>query len=145
MKVRFKKLHPDAVIPKHATKGSAGLDLVAVSKERIGHQYFYDTGLAVEIPEGYVGVIVPRSSVRKKNLRLSNNIGAIDSDYRGPIGFFFDYLHVNNYDLMKEVLYEVGDRIGQLIIIPYLQVEPEEIEELETTERGTGGWGSTGN
>lgn len=138
MKVKVKKLHPDAVIPKYATKGSAGLDLTAVSKEYDGIEYVYDTGLAFEIPEGYVGLVVPRSSICKTNLLLHNSLGVIDADYRGSITLKF-----HPSEQLKRP-YEVGDRIGQLIIMEYPQIELIESDELSETERGTGGYGSTG-
>lgn len=138
--VNFMKLHPDAVIPEHATPGSAGMDLVAISKEvdKYKEVVNFDTGLAVEIPEGYVGLIFPRSSIRKTSLRLSNAVGVIDSDYTGPIGFTFDITKSSG------ISYNVGDRIGQLVIVPYVEVIPREVKKLKTTSRGTGGFGSTG-
>lgn len=141
MKVRVKKLDPRAVIPSYAKPGDAGLDLTAISVEDKGEKVIYGTGLAVEIPEGYVGLIFPRSSIHKKNLSLSNSVGVIDSGYRGEIKFIFkvDALVTNTPNF-----YEVGDRIGQLMIIPYPQIELEEAEELSQTARGEGGFGSTG-
>ena len=139
MKVKIKKLHPDAVIPKYAKLGDAGMDLVAISEE--WNEYYtmvtYDTGLSIEIPEGYVGLLFPRSSVSKTDLILANSVGVIDSGYRGPIMFKFRYNE-------EGMVYDVGDRVGQIIIMPYPQVEFEEVEELSDTERGEGGFGSTG-
>lgn len=140
MKVRFKRLHPDAVIPKYAKPGDAGVDLTAISVDWNPNGYYsYDTGLAVEIPEGYVGLIFPRSSIYKTDLKLSNSVGVIDSGYRGSIkaNFYYD-------DFDTTTPYKVGDRIMQLIILPYPQIELEEVDELSDTSRGSGGFGSSG-
>lgn len=142
MKIKIKKLHPDAVIPTYAKPGDAGMDLTAISEESIDNNGIfyteYGTGIAVEIPKGYVGLIFPRSSIYKTGLVLSNSVGVIDSGYRGEIKFkFYDNLQ------MYDNPYRIGARIGQLIIIPYPEIEFEEVQELETSERGTGGFGST--
>jgi dUTP pyrophosphatase len=138
MKVKIKKLHPNAVIPKYAKPGDAGLDLTAISESwnEFNSQVTYGTGIAVEIPEGHVGLIFPRSSISKTTLMLANSVGVIDSGYRGEIMFKFNYLE-------KGMIYDVGDRVGQLIIIPYPSVEFEEVDDLSSTERGDGGFGST--
>ena len=137
---RFKKLVPEAAVPYRATPGSAGYDLTAVSKEWNDETLTmkYGTGLAVEIPDGYVGLLFPRSSVLRTGLVQSNCVGVIDSDYRGEIIMNF-YWHAT-----KSRPYAVGDRIGQLVIVPYAAVEWEEVEELSETARGIGGHGSTG-
>ena len=138
--VKFKKLHPHAVKPLYAKVGDAGLDLVATTV--IHHSYeqvTYGTGLAIEIPEGYMGLIFPRSSIRKYNLELSNSVGLIDSGYRGEIECTF-----NKTDLEVPKMYVIGDKIAQLVILPYLPISLVETEELSSTERGTGGFGSTG-
>jgi dUTP pyrophosphatase len=155
MKVKIKKLHPDAVIPKYAKEGDAGLDLVAVSKEMDENgNVVYGTGLAFEIPKGYVGLLFPRSSNANNDLLLSNSVGVIDSGYRGEVTMKFKstvveiYGHVvlgrKSWDYMKGRQYEIGDRVGQLIIMPYPEIEFEEVGELSESERGTGGYGSTG-
>lgn len=166
MKVRIKKLHPDSVIPKYAKPGDAGMDLVATSKayDNDGN-VTYGTGLAFEIPEGYVGMLFPRSSNAKKDLVLTNSVGILDSGYRGEVFFKFKptLFYTGDIDLDKnqfeEIVipqnkdehyegiseYIVGDRIGQIIIMPYPSIEFEEVEELSSTERGEGGFGSTGN
>ena len=138
MKVKIKKLHPDAFIPKYAKAGDAGMDLTAVEMEREWNIVTYKTGLAVEIPEGHVGLLFPRSSVYKTSMVLSNCVGVIDSGYRGEIMMKFRSTESNK-------AYEVGDRVGQLIILPYPQVEFEEVDNLSSTERGEGGYGSTGS
>lgn len=147
MKVRVKKLDERAVIPGYAKPGDAGMDLTAISMEDKGDKIIYGTGLAVEIPEGYVGLIFPRSSIHKKKMSLSNSVGVIDSGYRGEIKFIFKTDPVAMEDIVSKepLFYEVGDRIGQLMIIPYPQVELEEASELSDSSRGTGGFGSTGN
>lgn len=141
MKVRFKKLVPEAVAPFQATDGSAGWDLTATRELDQGKKAIYGTGLSVEIPKGYVGLLFPRSSIHKKALRLSNAVGVIDSDYRGEITAVFDSLSTWPYEWEK---YLPGDRICQLIILPVPTIEWEESEELTNTERGSGGYGSTG-
>lgn len=141
MKVGIKKLHPDAVIPKYAKPGDAGLDLTAVEIiNDEGFQVTYKTGLAFEIPLGYVGLLFPRSSVRNYQLSLSNAVGVVDSGYRGEIQFTF-----NKLGGIPSKKYEVGDRIGQLIIMPYPSIELVELDALSKTERGEGGFGSSGN
>ncbi len=139
MKVKIKKLHKDAVIPKYAQDGDAGLDLTATSIVYDDHgNAVYGTGLAIEIPKDYVGYIFPRSSISKKTLALTNSVGVIDSNYRGEI-----MLKFKHHGLYRDE-YNIGDRIGQLIIMPIPSIELEEVEELSDTNRGTGGFGSTG-
>lgn len=141
MQVRVKKLHEDAVIPAYGKPGDAGLDLTATSIEKDSYgNVVYGTGLAIEIPEGYVGLIFPRSSNSKTDLYLTNHVGVVDSGYRGEIMFKFRA----NPSLINAVIYQVGDRVGQLIIIPYPQIELVEAVELSDSERGEGGFGSTG-
>ena len=140
MEVKIKKLNENAVIPRYAHHTDAGLDLVAVSKskDRDGN-FVYGTGLAFEIPDGHVGLLFPRSSIYKQDLFLTNSVGVIDSGYRGEVMFKFK-------PIASEVKhhYQVGDRIGQLIIIPYPNVEFVEADELSDSERGEGGYGSSG-
>lgn len=140
MKVKIKRLHKDAVIPSYAKAGDAGLDLVATSVISFDkEQVTYGTGIAIEIPEGHVGLIFPRSSIRKYEQYLSNSVGVIDSGYRGEIQATF------NSRYYADVKYKVGDKIAQLLIMPYPSIEFEEANELSSTERGDGGFGSTGN
>ena len=153
--VRVKRVHKDAVIPKYSKKGDAGMDLTAVGKvefNAITGIATYHTGLAVEIPEGYVGYIYPRSSITKVGCRISNCVGVIDSGYRGEV--------VVKMDLSPQVVlaitgsvpriseqippYRMGDRIAQLVIMPYPKVQFVEVEDLSNTDRGEGGFGSTG-
>lgn len=157
MKVKFKKLHQDAVLPSYAKAGDAGLDIVAVSDGKFvdseeGDKLFYyveyDTGLAVEIPDNHVGLIFPRSSLSKTVLLLSNHVGVIDSGFRGEIKFRFkvdaNILAYRNVNKDNAAVYKKGDRIGQLVIVPYPLVEPEFADELSDSERGDNGFGSTG-
>ncbi len=140
LQVAVKKLHPNAVIPKYAKPGDAGLDLTATSIiSNTTFEVTYGTGLALEIPTDHVGLIFPRSSVRNYELMLSNCVGVIDSGYRGEIQFTFN--KTNGLDSLK---YKVGDRIGQLVILPYPQVTLIEEQELSETERGENGFGSSG-
>jgi len=143
MQVKIKKLNKDSVIPKYATQNDAGLDLVATSIIlETSTQITYGLGVALEIPEGFVGLIFPRSSVRNTDLQLSNSVGIIDSGYRGELQATFNKKGVNKID--GGHIYVVGDRVAQIIIIPYPPIEFEEVEELSNTERGEGGFGSTG-
>ena len=140
MRVRIKKLNPNAVIPKYAKDNDAGLDLVATTiKENTTFQITYGLGIALEIPDGFVGLIFPRSSIRNTELILSNSVGVVDAGYRGELQATF-----NKSNGLDSIAYKVGDRVCQLIIIPHPIIELEEVNELNNTERGTGGFGSTG-
>ena len=142
MKVNVKKLDSNAVLPTYAKHGDAGMDLTATSKSYDEHgNVVYGTGLAFEIPHGYVGLLFPRSSNTKKDLILGNSVGVLDSGYRGEVVFKFKAA-LKDQHRMKEI-YEIGDRIGQIIIMPYPQVEFNLVDELSTTDRGVGGFGST--
>ncbi len=157
MKVKVKKLSENAVLPKKAHKTDAGFDLVATSRviDADGN-IVYGTGLAFEIPEGYVGYIFPRSSVSKKDVMLTNGVGVIDAGYRGEVmakfksmsraketylGTGSEHGYTNN---RFGTDYKVGERIAQLIIMPLPEVELEEADELSESDRGEGGYGSTG-
>lgn len=141
MDVKIKKLVEGAIIPKYAKIGDAGMDLTATSKwYDDDNNVCYGTGIAMEIPKGYVGLVFPRSSNAKQDLILSNSVGVIDSGYRGEITFKFKL--VEDRHLAKD--YNVGDRVGQIIIMPYPIIEFVEVEELTKTERGDGGYGSSG-
>jgi dUTP pyrophosphatase len=140
MKIKVKKLHPKAIIPAYAKQGDAGLDMTAIQLVKTEMYYEYLTGIAIEIPEGYVGLMFPRSSISKTKQILSNHVGVIDSGFRGEIRFRFKKLAWDNGDL-----YDVGDKIGQLVIMPIPAIELVEVDELSDSERGEGGFGSTGN
>jgi dUTP pyrophosphatase len=137
MKIKFKKLREDAIIPTRATDGSAGFDLTAVDFSIDCNIITYDTGLAVQLPKGYVGLLVPRSSVYRMQLSLCNSCGILDWDYTGSVKFKF-YTHSR-----AALKYQVGDRIGQLVVVPCI-TEAEEVSELSETIRGSGGWGHSG-
>lgn len=148
MEVKIKRLSEDAVIPSYAHDTDAGLDFTATSyeyKEDIDCHVF-GTGLALEIPEGHVGLIFPRSSNRKTDVYLTNSVGVVDAGYRGEVMASF-----KNRDFEPNVIaqlrkgYEIGDRIFQMIILPYPKIKFVEVEELSSTDRGEGGHGSTGN
>ena len=153
MEVRIKRLKPNAVIPTYAKEGDAGMDLVATSIiSETTTDVTYGTGLAMEIRDGFVGLVFPRSSIRKTGLQLSNSVGVIDSGYRGEIQATFNkvfggdrfYDETKNTEDTSNNFYKVGDRIAQIIIIPHPQIQFDEVNELSDTERGEGGFGSTG-
>ena len=143
MKVKIKKLSPEAVIPTYAKDGDAGMDMVStkIISDNLG-AVTYGTDIAIEIPKGFVGLIFPRSSIRKTNLQLSNSVGVVDSGYRGEIQATFN--KIQGIDNVERDSYKVGDRICQIMIIPHPDIQFEEVEELNNTERGEGGFGSTG-
>lgn len=245
MKVKFKKIHPDAVLPKYAMEGDAGMDMIAISRNYDAKSGYieYETGVAMEIPEGYVGLVFPRSSISKYNMVLANGVGIIDSGYRNGVSFRFkpvikdamwknlgkkiytdlskwnniidvvsaetfedalldevkeqtphgeyggeehtsfykihdkyykatihniqwnrhdkQFYYIDMYDeanitfeeleekdlpsLEPQNIYNVGDKIGQLVIMPFPHIEPEWTDELSETQRGIGSYGSTGN
>lgn len=140
--IKLKKLNPEALIPTYAKEGDACLDLYAISVEKDDKDNFiYGTGIALEIPKGYVGLIFPRSSNMKTFVYAPNSVGVIDSGYRGEIKFVYKSRDFNQVDMP----YRIGDRVAQIMIIPYPVVELIESEELSDSERGTGGFGHTGN
>lgn len=161
MKVKFKKLNEDAVLPSYAKPGDAGMDITATSdgvtifsenNSDLWYYIEYKTGLAVEIADGYVGLMFPRSSISKSALSLANAVAVVDSGYRGEICFRFKIdsglvdqayknLGLGGGNISK---YKKGDRIGQLVILPYPTIEPEFVDELSDSERGSSGFGSSG-
>lgn len=151
MKVRIKKLDSNAVIPHYAMRGDAGMDLTAISKfyDKYGN-ICYGTGLAFEIPTGYVGLVFPRSSTSHRQQFLGNSVAVIDSGYRGEVVMKFKpSLALNDCQCVTDRLiydtYHIGDRIAQMIILPYPNIEFVESDELSTTERAGNGYGSTDN
>lgn len=142
--IPIKKLHPNAVVPKYAKPGDAGMDLTATSVEINQNKAIVGFGIATEIPAGYVGLIFPRSSVHKTDFRLTNSVGVIDSGYRGEIRAVFDIVGTRLDGESDAWDYKVGDRCAQIIIMPYPRVEFATVDKLSTTERGDGGYGSTG-
>lgn len=193
LKVKIKKLVPEAVIPAYAKDGDMGMDVTATSVEydRELDCFIYHTGLAFELPKGYGMLIFPRSSNRKTNCYMANHVGILDSGYRGELLLCFKYkdsvvsilssfrsdkfieriannletkdvkrlamaLIKTSNDIINDDLqlndfmanfapYKIGDRIGQIVIVPYPTVEFEETDTLSESERGAGGHGSTGN
>ena len=146
MNVKIKKLTEDATIPFYATDGSAGMDVTAVDMhyDKTNDCFVYHTGLAFQLPKGYVMLIFPRSSNRKTDYYLANHVGVLDSDYTGELMLMYKYRDQAHFDLQRPP-YKVGDRVGQIIILPYPKIDFDEVEELEETDRGSGGFGSTGN
>jgi dUTP pyrophosphatase len=143
MKVKIKKLNPNALIPSYAKDGDAGMDVIATSIiSDTPTQITYGLGIAMEIPKGFVGLVFPRSSIRKTRLQLSNSVGVIDSGYRGELQATFNKITTTIENQKND--YKVGDRVCQIMIIPHPPIEFEETDELSDTERGDGGFGSTG-
>ena len=137
MKIKIKKLVENAIVPAYAKEGDAGMDLTAISMEYLDKEHVkYGFGIAIEIPKGFVGLVFPRSSCFKQRQILSNAVGVIDSGYRGEISAVMIGTASGGY--------KVGDRVAQILILHYPEIEFEESEELSTTERGEGGYGSTG-
>lgn len=141
MLVKLKKVHPNAVLPKQSTLGAGGYDLVATSRRQAcptdGDYVEYGTGLSISLPSGYVGLLLPRSSISQQSLLLANSVGVLDSDYRGEITFRFRSLGGHRR-------YNEGDRIGQLIVVRSEILTFDVVDELDGTPRGSGGYGSTG-
>lgn len=143
MLVKFKKLSPQAIMPTYGTPYSAGADLYACMAEPIviepGCTQLLHTGIAMEIPEGYAGLNFARSGLAtKRGLAPANKVGVIDSDYRGEI-----LVALHNHGSVAQTI-EPGERISQLLLVPVMQAQFEETEELSDTVRGEGGFGSTG-
>jgi dUTP pyrophosphatase len=138
--VKIKKLHENAVIPSYSKLGDAGMDLtITTIISETNEDVTYGFGIALEIPRGYVGLVFPRSSVRKYDLSLTNSVGVIDSGYRGEIQATFK--KTKGFDSFK---YNTGERGAQIIIIPHPNIELIEFKDLSSSERGEGGFGSTG-
>lgn len=143
MKVKIKKLHEGAVLPTYGTEYSAGADLYLLGDDPVTvapHETkLLKTGISVEIPEGYCGLIFARSGLAsKRGLAPANKVGVIDADYRGEV-----MVALHNHS-EKDAVVEGGERIAQLAIVPFLKAEFELADELSSTERGEGGFGSTG-
>ena len=141
--IAVKKLDERAVLPTYGSAFAAGADLYALAEEEIvfqpGETKFVRTGLAMEIPEGYAGLIYARSGLAcKRGLAPANKVGVIDADYRGEI---MVALH-NHSDRIVSI--ENGERIAQMVIAPFITADYNEVEELSDTDRGSGGFGSTG-
>ncbi|MGH2674875.1 MAG: dUTP diphosphatase [Actinomycetota bacterium] len=142
MRIEFRKLDPDVVLPRRARDGDAGLDLHANAGQKVGpgERAMVPTGLAVAIPVGHAGLVLPRSGLAsRQGLTLANAPGLIDAGYRGEI-----IVAVVNLDPVEPVEIRKGDRIAQLLVVPFAEVEPAEVAELPPSKRGEGGFGSTG-
>ena len=143
MKVKIQKISPLAQVPTYAKVGDAGMDLTITSIiSETTTDVTYGFGIALEIPFGFVGLVFPRSSVRKYDLALTNSVGVIDSGYRGELQATFKKTSWLKQD--SSTKYNVGDKGAQIMIIPHPPIEFEETDELSDTERGDGGFGSTG-
>lgn len=144
MKVNFKKLNENAIMPTYGSQFAAGADLYACTNGETvtfgpGETKLIKTGIAMEIPEGYAGLIYARSGIaNKRGLAPSNKVGVVDSDYRGEI-----MVSLHNHSSAEQSITD-GERIAQMVIAPFLKVEYTEVEELTETVRGEGGFGSTG-
>ena len=170
MEIKFKKLSDKAVIPTKAHPTDAGFDMTAAEIKITEDYVSYKTNIALEIPEGYVGLLFPRSSNSKKDLLLANSIGVVDSHYRGDVEFRFKRIMmpvmqqvriapptgdpIQDAANIREVpalayrddyIYKVGDRVGQLVVIPYPEINLVETDELSETDRGSSGFGMSGN
>ena len=136
MKLKIKKLNSDAKIPQYAHHDDAGMDVYALTKEVKEKFIEYGTGLSFEVPEGYMMLIFPRGSLSNKDLIMANHVGVLDAGYRGELKMRFKKT--------GDDVYELGDKIGQIIVVPFPKIEFEEVDELTETKRGEGGFGSTG-
>lgn len=141
--LKFQKLNPNAMIPTRGTDGAAGYDLYLAEQlfDQGNTTDMAHFGVAVEIPEGYCGLLLPRSSLHKKGIRQLNGVGIIDSDYRGELMAPMDAYHTSH----TFTHLDAGERIAQLVIVPCFMGTPAEVECLSNTERGDGGFGSTGS
>jgi dUTP pyrophosphatase len=161
MKMKIKKLSPEAVLPARAKEGDAGYDVIAIadgvwSKDKTYIEY--STGLSVELPIGYHVELFPRSSISKTDLLLANSIGLVDNGYRGELLLRFKYVHRHtdlptgeipmsaaiDHVMAEPILYKKGDKIGQIVVRKTYELPVEEVSELSDSDRGTGGFGSTG-
>jgi len=136
MKIKIKKLVPEAKVPAYARPGDAGMDVYAVSKNETDKFVEYGTGLAFEIPSDHVLLVFPRSSVSNTHLQMANSVGVLDSGYRGELKLRFRKNGPEDYN--------IGDRVGQIIVLPFPLVEFEETDQLAESSRGEGGFGSSG-
>lgn len=141
--VNFKKLSPNAIVPSYGTSQAAGADLYCAMEQPViiepGKTEFIHTGIAIAIPAGLVGLVYARSGIAcKRGIAPANKVGVIDSDYRGEIMVAL-YNHGSN-----PVTIEPGERIAQLVLTPYITADFTETDELNITDRGNGGFGSTG-
>lgn len=141
--VNFIKTNPNAVVPTKAHSNDAGFDLTAntVAYDQLNKTMNYGVGIKANIPPGHVGLLFPRSSIYKKDLRLANAVGVVDSGFLGEIIIKFDII---TKESVAPRIYEINERIAQLIIIPIPSIKFEETDVFKNTGRGTGMFGSTG-
>ena len=137
------KLNGNATLPKKAHPSDAGYDLVATGRTRIGNILTYETDIAVEIPKGHVGLLFPRSSVYKYDLELCNSVGVIDENFRGTIKAKFREIPTKDL-IAKPKIYDIGDCVCQLVIVPIYSEELEVVDSLDKSYRGSDGFGSSG-
>jgi dUTP pyrophosphatase len=145
MNIKIKRLTTEAVLPTKAHNRDAGADMYCTEVEHLDKYINYRTGIAIAIPEGHVGLLFPRSSVRDKDLILSNCVGVIDSGYTGEISFSYKKFKHKKFNYIYNSIYRKGDKIGQLLIVPITEYSWEEVDSLDETDRGNKGFGSTGN
>lgn len=143
MEIKFVKTHPEAKEPTYATDGSNGLDLIAATLHYHQDYLEYDTGISVSIPEGYTGLVISRSSISKYPYILANSVGLIDADYTGSIKLRFRCVESPKFVIPAP--YKPGDKIGQLVILPCPAISLIEVDKLDLTTRGSGGFGHSGN
>lgn len=148
--MKIKPLVENFIAPVYKTSGSAGMDVYLQSDIKISLGHFpaeIPLGFCAEVPEGYVALILPRSSTGCNGLRLRNTVGVIDSDYRGEWKACVTYDHIvqDGYQNHAYEDFKRGDRLFQVVIVPCKQVDIEIVDELSTTDRGSGGFGSTGS
>lgn len=140
MEINIKLVDNKAVLPTYGSEGAAAMDITAISKEIVDEKDYgyveYDSGIAIELPLGYGAFLLPRSSISKTGMWLCNSVGLGDPDYRGTLKFRFKWIPDTKQ-------YEIGEKIGQLIILPVPRIEWNLVTELSETIRGDGGFGST--
>jgi dUTP pyrophosphatase len=141
MKIKFKKRNAKVVTPEYAKEGDAGMDLTAIERKRSGNWLFplytYHTGISLELPKSHYVLLTPRSSLSKKLMWMANHVGIVDSGYRGELIFKFR-------SIFGIAPYKVGERIGQMVLTKRNIMDLVETTDLETSERGEGGFGHTG-
>ncbi|HKL24284.1 MAG TPA: dUTP diphosphatase [Candidatus Nanoarchaeia archaeon] len=148
VKLKVRKLVPEAKLPFYKNKGDACMDVYATNKKETEKYVEYTTGLAFELPENYVLLVFPRSSITNRDLIMKNSVGILDSGFRGELKLRFAKQkpeeNKKNGKENKEDTYEVGERIGQIMLLPLPEAEIQEVEKLSESTRGEGGFGSTG-
>ncbi len=136
IEIKIRKIYEDAILPKYAHDGDAAMDVYAQNITKTEKYIEYGTGLSFELPRGYVMLVFPRSSISNKDLIMKNCVGVLDAGYRGELKIRFQ-------ELGKDI-YQIGERVGQIIVLPFPEIKLEEVGELNHSARGEGGFGSTG-